>query len=198
MAQDKRFGPYTVLDLRELPDDGKGFELEDGWLIERAADARHNWVMRALARLLDAAVREARADVLVLDGGEWEMSTPAGIRKPDVFMVPREVARAAIVDESPKVIPGREVLLLAEVISPGSGSERTDRVRKVADYAATGIPQYWIVEHTPTPLVHRLALHGETYTSVALPTGVGFLVTAEIEADKPLPVTFDPAVLMDF
>lgn len=24
------FGPYTVLDLHELPEDGKGFELEDG------------------------------------------------------------------------------------------------------------------------------------------------------------------------
>ena len=40
------FGPYTILDLHELPDDGKGFELEDGWLIEAAAGARHNWVMR--------------------------------------------------------------------------------------------------------------------------------------------------------
>jgi hypothetical protein len=28
------FGPYTVLDLHELTEDGKGFELEDGWLIE--------------------------------------------------------------------------------------------------------------------------------------------------------------------
>ncbi|GAA2719284.1 Uma2 family endonuclease [Actinocorallia aurantiaca] len=197
-AQGKGFGPYTVLDLHELPDDGKGFELEDGWLIEVAASARHNWVMRTLARLLDAAVSDAGADVLVLDGGEWEMSTPAGIRKLDVFVVPREVARAAIVDESPKVIPGCEVLLVVEVISPGSGSERTDRMRKVADYAATGIPQYWIIEHTPTLLVHRLALHGDTYTPTAPPTGAGSLVTAEIEADKPLPVTFDPAVLMDF
>jgi hypothetical protein len=29
-----QFGPYTVLDLHELPEDGKGFELEDGWLID--------------------------------------------------------------------------------------------------------------------------------------------------------------------
>ena len=87
---------------------------------------------------------------------------------------------------------------MAEVISPGSGSERTDRVRKVADYAATGIPQYWIIEHTPTPLVHRLVLHGDTYTSVAPPVGAGSLVTAEIETDKPIPVVFDPADLLDF
>jgi Putative restriction endonuclease len=40
---------------------------------------------------------------------------------------------------------------VAEVISPGSGSERTDRLRKVGEYARLGIPQYWIVEHTPLP-----------------------------------------------
>jgi Putative restriction endonuclease len=38
---------------------------------------------------------------------------------------------------------------VAEVISPGSGSERTDRLRKVGEYARLGIPQYWIVEHPP-------------------------------------------------
>lgn len=36
-ACDAGFGPYTVLDLYELPEDGKGFELEDGWLVEVAA-----------------------------------------------------------------------------------------------------------------------------------------------------------------
>ncbi|MFD3743211.1 hypothetical protein [Nocardia sp. NPDC058633] len=37
---DSGFGPYTVLDLHDLHDlseDGKGFELEDGWLVEVGA-----------------------------------------------------------------------------------------------------------------------------------------------------------------
>jgi Uma2 family endonuclease len=54
-------------------------------------------------------------------------------------VISRETARAAIVDESPKLIPGTELCMVAEVISPGS-SERTDRMRKVAEYAAVGIP----------------------------------------------------------
>lgn len=33
-TSDAGFGPYTVLDLYDLPEDGKGFELEDGWLVE--------------------------------------------------------------------------------------------------------------------------------------------------------------------
>lgn len=91
----------------------------------------------------------AGAAVIVCDGGEWEISTPDGVRKPDIFVIPREVARAAIIDESPKLIPGREVLLAAEVVFPGSSSERNDRVRKVGEYAAVGIPQYWIVDNHP-------------------------------------------------
>jgi Uma2 family endonuclease len=62
---------------------------------------------------------------------------------------PRETARAAIIEESPRLIPGTELYLVAEVICPGSGRERTDRLRKVGEYARLGIPQYWIVEHTP-------------------------------------------------
>ncbi|WP_327150370.1 Uma2 family endonuclease [Nocardia sp. NBC_01329] len=139
-TSDVGFGPYTVLDLYDLPEDGKGFELEDGWLVEVAAGARHSFIGWSLAGLIRTAAD--RADVFVCDGGEWEVSTPTGIRKPDIFVVPRAVARAAIVDESPKLIPGTDILLAVEVVSPGSGSERTDRVRKVREYAALGISQY--------------------------------------------------------
>ena len=138
-----QFGPYTILDLHELPEDGKGFELEDGWLIEVAASSRHNWALRTLARIIERAPADAGSQVVVCDGGEWEISTPAGVRKPDVFVVPRETVRAAIIEESPKLIPGAELHMVAEVISPGSGSERTDRLRKVSEYAS------WIVEHIP-------------------------------------------------
>jgi Uma2 family endonuclease len=192
-----QFGPYTVLDLHELPEDGKGFELEDGWLIEVAASSRHNWVLRTLARIIERAAADAESQAIVCDGGEWEISTPAGVRKPDVFVVPREVARAAIIEESPRLIPGTELYLVAEVISPGSGSERTDRLRKVGEYARLGIPQYWIIEHTPRPAVQVLTLDGATYTAASAVTE-GTLLEAVIDADKPFTVTFDPADLLDF
>jgi hypothetical protein len=78
-------------------------------------------------------------------------------------VIPRDIARAVIVDETPKVIPGSELLLVAEVISPGSSSERTDRVRKVREYASLGIPQYWIAGHSPEPKVQVLALGENGY-----------------------------------
>lgn len=192
-----QFGPYTVLDLHDLPEDGKGFELEDGWLIEVAASSRHNWVLRTLARIIERAAADAESQAIVCDGGEWEISTPAGVRKPDVFVVPREIARAAIIDESPRLIPGTELYLVAEVISPGSGSERTDRLRKVGEYARLGIPQYWIIEHTPRPTVQVLTLDGATYTA-APAAAEGTLLEAVIDADKPFTVAFDPADLLDF
>jgi hypothetical protein len=58
-----------------------------------------------VSRILEAAATGVGASVIVCDGGEWEVSTPAGIRKPDVFVIPRDVARAVIIEESPKVIP---------------------------------------------------------------------------------------------
>jgi Uma2 family endonuclease len=191
------FGPYTVLDLHELPEDGKGLELEDGWLIEVAAGSRHNWVARNVSRIVEAAATRAGAAVIVCDGGEWEISTPAGIRKPDVFVIPREVARAAIIDESPKVIPGREVLLAVEVVSAGSSSERNDRVRKVGEYAAVGIPQYWIVDHQPYPRVQVLRLGDQEYIAEPV-ANAGTFLAAKIKADKPFTMSFDPAKLLEF
>jgi Uma2 family endonuclease len=192
-----QFGPYTILDLHELPEDGKGFELEDGWMIEVAASSRHNWALRSLARIIERAVAEVGSQAVVCDGGEWEISTPAGVRKPDVFVIPREIARAAIIEESPKLIPGTELYLVAEVISPGSGSERTDRLRKVEEYARLGIPQYWLVEHTPRPSVQVLTLADGAY--IADPAILeGTRLEVVIDADKPITVSFDPADLLDF
>jgi Uma2 family endonuclease len=85
-------------------------------------------------------------------------NTPAGIRKPDIFVISHETARSVILAGTSKVIPRSELLLVSEVISPGSSSERTDRVRKAREYASLGIPQYWIVEHSPDPRVQILAL----------------------------------------
>ncbi|MFI2711439.1 Uma2 family endonuclease [Micromonospora sp. NPDC018662] len=58
-------------------------------------------------------------------------------------------------------LPTADVLLVVEIVSPGS--EGTDTVTKRSEFAAAGIPQYWIVEQDPaqTVAMHRLA--GERY-----------------------------------
>jgi Putative restriction endonuclease len=97
----------------------------------------------------------------------------------------------AIIDESPpRLIPGTELHLVAEVISPGSGSERTDRLRKVTEYARLGIPQYWIVEHSPRLTVQVLTLADGTYTA-APAVAEGTVLEAVTDADKPITVSFE-------
>ncbi|SBT37724.1 Uma2 family endonuclease [Micromonospora auratinigra] len=53
-------------------------------------------------------------------------------------------------------LPATDVLLVVEIVSPGS--EGIDTVTKRDEYASAGIPQYWIVEQDPaqTVTMHRL------------------------------------------
>ncbi|WP_063000332.1 Uma2 family endonuclease [Nocardia mikamii] len=102
-----------------------------------------------------------------------------------------------MVDETPKLIPGTELLLVVEVVSRGSGSERTDRVRKVHEYVAAGIRQYWIIEHQPHIRIHRSVLGDDGYRWE--PTvAEGNRFSADIEGDKVFRVEFDPAALIEF
>ncbi|MEU0500386.1 Uma2 family endonuclease [Nocardia sp. NPDC005998] len=188
------FGPYSEVDLHDLPDGGRGFELEDGWLIAVATGARHNFVVQRLGRLIDAAAVGAAVHICI--GGGWEVGTPSGVRKPDIVVIPRDIARAAIVAETPRVILGREVLLAVEVVAPGNGTERTDRVRKVREYAAIDIAQYWIVEHHPEVRIHRMLLADGAFRASPV-VAAGTVCTAQIQADPPFRVSFDPAALIE-
>jgi len=193
------FGPYTIEDLHARADDGKGLELEDGWLVELSPSAPHQWAVDTLRDLLKEAAAKSGAAAFVAGGGEWEISTPRGIRKPDVFVVPKDVARASIVYRTPTTIPGGEVLLAVEVISPGSSSERTDRVHKLSEYASLGIPQYWIAEFTPDALVHAMVLDdGATAYRLGSVTKQGSVFEATVQADVPIEVSFDPGIMTEF
>jgi Uma2 family endonuclease len=182
------YGPYTLYDLDALPEDGKRYELADGWLTELSPSPWHDNAADRLQDLLKSAARQSGADVYVA-GGPNDVSTPSGIRKPDVFVVPKDVARSAI-SRKVRTYYGSELLLVAEVFSPRSGSERTDRVQKVREYAQAGIPTYWIVELDPEPKVTVLVLSGDTY-----------VVSAEARAgqvlslDEPFAISFDPALM---
>ena len=53
-----------------------------------------------------------------------------------------------------------DIALVIEIVSPGS--EATDSVTKVREYASAGIPQYWVVDRDggQTVTLHRLAGQG--------------------------------------
>lgn len=155
VAYDYGYGPYTVEDLHALPDNGKSFELVDGWLIELSPSTRHDFIARRLGRILERAAEDAGARVYVQ--APMDVSTPAGARRPDVAVIGADAASSAR-KLGLSLYPGPDVLLAVEVVSRGSGSEREDRGRKVSEYARTGIPQYWIVDFDPEPRVQVLRL----------------------------------------
>ena len=184
------YGPYTLYDLDALPEDGKRYELADGWLTELSPSPWHDHAADRLKDILKDAGRLAGAQVYIA-GGPNDIATPAGVRKPDVFIVPRDVARTAISGKVRTYYAG-DLLLVGEVISPRSGSEQVDRVRKVREYARAGIPVYWIVDLEPEAKITILTLRGDEYA-----------LTAEIRAGHPLTasepftISFDPCILTE-
>lgn len=193
-----RFGPYTAEDLHAREDEGRGLELEDGWLVELSPSTVHNIVYRKIHEIIETAIEKAGSSAYSDRGGDWEIKTPAGIRKPDVFVAPGELVEDAFV-EGTYQLPGEELLLVVEVVSPGSGSERTDQVRKIEDYSSLGIPQYWIAKFSPDPQVQVFVLDDETGAYHLTQTVVaGQKLTVEVEADTPFTVSFDPEIFMEF
>jgi Uma2 family endonuclease len=184
------YGPYNLYDLDALPEDGKRYELADGWLTELSPSPRHDHAAEQLKDILKDAARLCGAEVYVA-GGPNDVSTPAGVRKPDVFAVPREVARAAISGKV-RTYYAADLLLVVEVVSPRSGSEQVDRVRKVGEYARAGIPFYWIVDLEPEPKVTVLALQDGDYV-LDTETRVGHMLTTS----QPFAISFDPASLTE-
>ncbi|MFC6157606.1 Uma2 family endonuclease [Kribbella jiaozuonensis] len=157
-------------------------EIVDGMVVVTpTASKRHNRLARILANALDLAA-----------GPEWNADTDFDVRLQDVPLTNRRpdvvVYRADTIDLSPT--RPEHVLLIVEVVSPGS--ETTDRVVKVDQYAKSGIAFYWRVEQAATgiPLVYTYVLDPATrayrYTEV---------FTGQVRATAPFPVTVDLGAL---
>ena len=145
-------------------------------VVSPSAPKRHNRLARVLANALDAA-----------SGPEWNADTDFDARLQDVPLTNRspDVYRADTIDVTPT--RPEHVLLVAEVVSPGS--ETTDRIVKVDQYAKAGIAFYWRVEQAATgvPLIYTHILDpatrayrtGEMYTGV-IKAAVPFTVDIDL------------------
>ena len=107
------------------------------------------------------------------------------------------ITRADAPSLTEPLIEPRDVLLVAEIVSPGS--RRRDRAVKPYMYAEAGIPHYWRIEtdrftdltqSLPVVVVHELA--GSTQYTVRRTVGAGEILAVE----DPFPVKFDPAELL--
>ncbi len=141
-------------------------EIVDGMVVASpSASTRHNRLARLLANALEAAA-----------GPEWNADTDFDVRLQDVPLTNRRPDVVVYRTDSIDIAPTRSehVLLVVEVVSPGS--ETTDRIVKVDQYAKAGIAFYWRIEQAATgvPLVYTYVLDpasrayrdGEVFTGV--------------------------------
>jgi Uma2 family endonuclease len=130
--------PFGVDRWLDMPEDASG-ELVDGRLMEEEVpDAVHElavaWFVRVLGAWLGSSGFVFGSELKTLTG-------PASGRKPDVsvFLPGRSAP--------PRRGPIREPAdIVIEVVSPSPRDERRDRVEKMAEYAAFGVPAYWLVD----------------------------------------------------
>ncbi|MET7899569.1 Uma2 family endonuclease [Streptomyces mirabilis] len=155
-----------------------GIEIVDGMVVvSPSASKRHNRLARILANALDAAA-----------GPAWNADTDFDVRLQDVPLTNRRpdvvVYRADTIDITPT--RPEHVLLVAEVVSPGS--ETTDRIVKVDQYAKAGIGFYWRIEQAATgvPLVYTYVLDPATKTYRD-----GDVFTGVLKVAAPFPVEID-------
>ena len=136
VAQRDRFWTYD--DLRELPDDGRRWEIVEGALVEMTGPSTaHGRVMRNLLTHLVPVLNRAAADWYA---APLDVVLPDGsVVEPDLFAIlPGGSART-----TPRAVTGAPDLVV-EVVSPSN--RRHDTVTKRALYEKAGVREYWLVD----------------------------------------------------
>lgn len=146
-------------------------------VVSPSASKRQNRLARILANALDAAA-----------GADWNADTDFDVRLQDVPLTNRRPDVIVYRSETIGLTPTRpeHVLLVVEVVSPGS--ETTDRIVKVDQYAKAGIPFYWRVEQAATgvPIVYTYVLDPATKAYRD-----GEMFTGAVKAAAPFSVAVD-------
>ena len=147
-------------DALEL-DEARRWELVEGGIVMTPRPRPLHQVVSGNLRQLIRANLPASLVVLQEVEITVEARFPPTVRDPDLVVVNRSV-----VDRNPVRIDATDVVLVVEIVSPGS--RRTDHVMKAYEYAKAGIEHYWIVDLDADPDERFLAhlLRGENYHRV--------------------------------
>jgi Uma2 family endonuclease len=136
----------TIAEYAALGETEHGYtELVEGRLLVSPSPAfKHSRTMGRLYSQLDQqistdleVVQELDVDLELAPVGE-----PGFSRRPDVMVVRGNTGDR--IDAEGGMVLASEVVLVVEIVSPGS--KRMDHVHKRSDYADAGIPNYWILD----------------------------------------------------
>jgi len=166
---------FTVDDLDALPADGRKYELIGGSIVMTPApEPVHQRVSRRLERMLEDACPPGHE---VFDA-PVDYDLPSGDRvQPDLVVTPDStVGRKRLLGP---------VLLVVEIVSPGSGVHDTVTKRHV--YAEAGVPAYWIVDPQRGRFTALRLIDGDYVAYVD--------TTGPVTVEWPVAVSFDVAAL---
>lgn len=183
-------GDWTVDMLRDLPDDGRRYEIIDGVLLVTPAPApRHQLTAANLYDLLRGICPPGyRVFFAPLD---WQPDQRTSL-EPDLLIIPKSAYRHAGAIGTPVVA--------VEIASPSTA--RIDRTAKKDRYEQGGIEQYWLVDpgidgkREPHIAVHQLEAGGYRLLTEAF-GAASLTVALPCEGgDPPTIVTLSPAELL--
>jgi Uma2 family endonuclease len=165
-------------------DDGtdKRYELVDGRLVELPPESEPN---TSLANYLFLQLVNAGVQFRLIQPHACELQMPVlqrgdpANRYPDLVMLREEhlaLTRKRLTITFDMLPPH----LVVEVVSPGGSNRERDYDRKRRQYAARGIPEYWIIDPTENAIA-LLQLEGGNYLEVGRFEGNTQIQSPELE-----------------
>jgi Uma2 family endonuclease len=133
---------YTPEDLLLMGEQGKGFELVDGRLVEKNMGGFASWVAVQISHLLVVHGQKAGLGWVLDAEGSYQCfpDDRRKVRKPDVSFIRRgRLPEERIPDGHITLAPD----LAVEVISPNDTAYEVDT--KVQEYLTAGVPLVWVV-----------------------------------------------------
>jgi Uma2 family endonuclease len=180
-------GPWTVADLRELPEDEfSRYEIDDGVLIVSPRPALpHQRASFQLTLLIYNAIQASglklevvqEVDTTIEQRDDW-------LKVPDIIVLDQDAS-----DCDPQNVDTSDIVLAVEISGTRQSSSR-DFGEKLQAYAEAGIRDYWILELQPQPKLTAFHLDGAAYSQVGFAHG-------QIHLTSPFPIDIDPGLLVN-
>lgn len=122
------------------------YELIDGEIFDLEPTGQHEEVAALITAKICVQIDRLGLPWFVLQRGLFRPSSASMTAfRPDVMVIDRtEVAKESLWQEQSIITRGDSIKFVAEVVS---GNWQNDYARKVEDYAALGIPEYWIADY---------------------------------------------------
>jgi Uma2 family endonuclease len=153
--------PATEADLLALPEDGRGYELLDGEIVEKETAFRHGRAQIRLGQRLEPYDRRSGGGDR--PGGWWFLIEQlvrfesGQTLRPDVAGWLRDRLPELPEDDDTVVLVLHD--WIAEILSPSNATN--DTIKKKRIYHHHGVPHYWIIDpHQETLTVQRWTPEG--------------------------------------